>query len=177
MSGWLGVPILTSGKIPPPFARRCAQCFERTALHPGDSFGNFLHISRFAAFAAIRHGRKIRTIGFQHEFVQRRGGNGVADVLPVLERDDAGEADERADFQNAAHPVSALAEAMKHPAHLAGKQLELGESVIKGVALVNHAVQSGFAGDFQLLPEYFGLFLFVARVVVGSAPVFPPGKR
>src|ERR1035438_179963 len=34
------------------FARRRAQFFERTTLHLGDGFGNFLHISRFAAFAA-----------------------------------------------------------------------------------------------------------------------------
>ena len=69
---------------------------------------------------------------------------------------------------------------MEHTAHLAGKRLELGESVVKGVALVDHAVQTGFAGDFQLLLENFSLFLFVTRVIgsgVWSAGLRPGAFR
>ena len=133
-------------------------------LHLRDGLGNLLHIRGFAALAAIRHGREIRAVGFQHELVQRRGGHGVSDVLAVLERDNAGEADERADVQHAAHPVGVLAKAMEHAAHFPGEWLELGERVFEGVALVDDAIQSGLGGDFELLLENVGLFLFQSRV-------------
>ena len=154
-------------------ARCLAQFFKRTALDLGDDLGNFLHISRFTTFAAIRHGREIRTIGFQHELVQRRGGHGVADVLAVLERDNAGETDERADFQNAAHPVGVFAETMKNAADFSGERFELRQRVVKGIALVDDAVQPGFDGDLDLLLENVRLPLFVTRVVIGAADGAP----
>ena len=101
--------------------------------------------------------------------VQRRGGHDVADVLAVLERDNAGEADKRADFQNAAHPFRVFAKAMENAADFAGERLELRERVVKGIALVDDAVQSGFDGDFDLLLENVRLPLFVTRVILGVA--------
>ena len=76
-----------------------AQFVERATLDLGDGFGDFLHVGRFAALAAIRHGGEIGAVGLQHEPVGRRGGDGVANVLSVLEGRDAGEADQRTDLQ------------------------------------------------------------------------------
>ena len=100
---------------------------------------------------------------------ERRCGHGVADILAVLERDDAGKADERTGFQNAPHPVGALAEAMKNTADFSSERFELRERVLKGVTLVDDAVQPGFGGDFELLLEDSGLFRFVTCVIGRSA--------
>jgi hypothetical protein len=70
------------------------------------------------------------------------------------------------------HPVGIFTETMKHPADLAGERPELRERVVKGVALMDDTVQSGFDGNFELLPEYFRLLLFVTRVVSGVAGFF-----
>ena len=58
---------------------------------------------------------------------------------------------------------------MKNAADFSSERFELFERVVEGIALVDDAIQPGFGGDIQLLPENFGLFLFVARVVFGGA--------
>lgn len=62
-----------------------------------NGFGNFFDVGGFATFAAIRNGREVGAIGFEHELAGRRGGDGVADVLAVFEGDNAGKAHEGAD--------------------------------------------------------------------------------
>src|ERR1035437_582376 len=111
------------------------------------------------------HGRKIRTVGFQYELVRRRGGDGIADVLRVLESHDAGETDERTDGQNLFQPFDRFAKAMKDAAHFAGERLELRKRVVERSALVDDTVQSKFGGDFELLLENFRLPLFVTHIV------------
>jgi hypothetical protein len=113
------------------FASGRAQFLKRTIFDLRDSFGNFFHVSRFAAFAAKWNRREIRTIRFQHEFVHRRGGDAIADILRALERDNSGETDERADFKNLFHAFHRFAEAMKNAANFSGERLELRESVVK----------------------------------------------
>ena len=54
---------------------------------------------------------------------------------------------------------------MKHAARFADERFHLRDRVVKGIALVDDAVQSKFGGDFHLLPENFRLSLFVMRVV------------
>jgi hypothetical protein len=95
--------------------------------------------------------------------------HGVANVLPVLERDDAGETDQRTDFQHPAHPVGIFAETMEDALDFSGKGFELRQRVVKRVALVDDAVQSGFAGDFNLLQKNVGLALLVVCVVANVA--------
>ena len=146
------------------FARRFAQFIQRQIFHLRDGFGNFFHERRFTAFAAIRHGREIGTIRFQHEFSQRRRGDGVAHVLSVFERDQAGVTDKRTDFQNLVQSLDAFAEAMKNTAHFAGKRFKLCERVVERTALVNDAIQIGFGGDFELLLKNFRLPFFVMSI-------------
>jgi len=85
---------------------------------------------------------------------------------------DAGKAYQRACFQNESHPVGTLAEAMKNTADFSGEWLELRERVVKGVTLVDDAIQPGFGGNFELLLEKVSLLLFVTRVVFRAAAGF-----
>ncbi len=66
---------------------------------------------------------------------------------------------------------------MKNAANFSGERFHLRERVVKGIALVDDAVQSKFGGDFDLLLENFRLLLFVTRVVgCGELPAFSLGK-
>ena len=59
-----------------------------------------------------------------------------------------------------------VGEAMEYAANPCGEGLELGQCVFEGVALMDNAIQAEFGGDFEVLLEQVGLFLFV--VVVGG---------
>ena len=63
----------------------------------GDFLGDFADVGGFAALAAVGNGGQVRAIGFEHEFAELGFRDGAADALAVLEGDDAGEADERAE--------------------------------------------------------------------------------
>lgn len=151
-------------------ACRHAQFVQRNIFHLRDGFGNLLHIRRFAALAAMWHGREIGAICFQHELAQRRRGHGGADVLAVLEGHDAGVAHQPAHAKNLPQPLHAFAETMKHAARPGGERLDLREQIVEGTALVDDAVQTGLGRDLKLLPENLCLFLFAADVIV-CAPV------
>jgi hypothetical protein len=150
------------------FASRRAQFFQRTYFYLRHGFGNFFDISRFAALAAIRHGREIRAVGFQHEFVQRRGGHGVADILRVLEGDDAGEADERADLKNPFHALDVSPKQWNTPRVLPMNGFICAMVSSNAVRWWMTQFKSEFGGDFHLLPENLRLFFFVARVIGGG---------
>src|SRR6266545_3274807 len=77
--------LIKSWKEPPGgCARGPAQFLQRATLHLSGHLRDFLHVRRLASFAAIGHRSKIRTIRFQHELVERRGGQCVADILRVF---------------------------------------------------------------------------------------------
>src|SRR5262245_18965051 len=108
-------------------ARRSTQLFQRTPFDLRGYFRNFLHVSRLATFAAIRHRGKIRAIRLQHELVEWRRGECVADVLTVLEREDAGEAHNGIQRHNALHGHGVFRKAMELATHAIGERRELRE--------------------------------------------------
>src|SRR6476661_4312468 len=73
-------------------ARGGGKFFQGAAFHLRRHFRNLLHVSRLTAFSSVRQGGKVRAIGFQHEFLHRRGGQRVADVLGIFASQNAGEA-------------------------------------------------------------------------------------
>src|SRR2546430_1929880 len=89
------VSLVEFGKeMPRRGARGQAQFTGRTTFDLRGQFGNLPHVSRFAPLAAIRHGRQVRTVGLEHEAVERRGDKRLANIPGVLERHDACEADQ-----------------------------------------------------------------------------------
>src|SRR5206468_11612144 len=129
------------------------QLLRRTTLHVRYDFGDLLEVGRLAAFPAIRHGSKVRAIGFEHESVERRGCDSVANALRVLERDYAGKTNQRSHRHNALHIRRAAHKAVENPAHIAGERRHLRNDFLEGVALMNHAVQLQLGGQFQMLAE------------------------
>jgi len=79
-----------------------AEFRQRNAFHLGHHLRRVSRKGRFAALAAIRHGRKKRAVGFYHQFIQRCGGNGLANFVGILECYNSGEA------HNGAHADYAL---------------------------------------------------------------------
>ena len=118
------------------------------------------------------HRREIGTIGFQHELAGRRRGEGVAHGLRILKSRDAGETDQRSHGLDALLRGGILAEAMEHAAQFALERLHLRQHIVERVALVNDAIETELGGDFHLLPEKVGLFLFVAFFFGRAEPRF-----
>ena len=82
-----------------------------------------------------------------------------------FESEEAGEADEGADFQNAIQAVDGFTEAVEDAANFSGEWFHLGDDVIEGITLVDDAVKCQFGGDFHLLAEDAGLFCFVSVLI------------
>src|SRR5690242_19077378 len=57
-------------------------------------------VSGLITFAAVRYGRQIRAIGFQHERLQSNGFDGVPNRLSGLERNDAADTQAQAKLVN-----------------------------------------------------------------------------
>jgi hypothetical protein len=149
-----------------------AQFSPRAFFLRGDRFGNFFDVGRFAAFAAIRHGRQERGIGFEHETFERRGGDGVADDLGVLERANAGEADEAAGVEDLAHAGAVFNEAVEDCAKLILVAANDRKRVSERFARVDHAIEVKFAREVELGLEDFALTIFGGGVLLGCAAGF-----
>ena len=63
----------------------------RNAARLRQHLGGLDHISRFVALAAIRQRREIRRVGLDQDALGRQRRGDVAQVLRILERQDAGE--------------------------------------------------------------------------------------
>jgi len=142
----------------------------------GGEAGNLVDVSRLATLAPIGHGGKERAVRLQHELVEGGDRQRVADVLAVLEGQDAGEAHQRAHGHYPLHGGGVVGEAMEHAADPVGERLELGQRVLQRVTLMDDAVQTQFGGDFQMLAEERGLRGFVALVIGGGAAGFLAGQ-
>src|SRR5258705_9012916 len=110
-----------------------------------------LHVRRFAAFSAVSHGCKNRTIRFQHELIERSHCHGFPNVLAVLERQNASEADQRPQFENVPHLRCITRKTMKHTANPLREWTKLRDRLVKTIALMDHAVQPGFGRNLQML--------------------------
>ena len=117
-----------------------AEFFEGTTFCLGDHFRKLFHIRGFATFAAIGDRGEVWAIGLQHELAERRGGNGVANILAIFERGNAGETDERIHREDALHRGGVIRETMEHAANTIGIRLKLRQRVFERVALVDDAV-------------------------------------
>src|SRR4249920_1586248 len=71
-------------------ASRQAELFQGATLNLCCRLGDFLYIRWLAALSPVGDGRQEWTVGFKHEPVQRCLGEGIPDVLAVLEGQDAG---------------------------------------------------------------------------------------
>src|SRR5262249_17972040 len=128
------------------FLCSCGRCasdfFQRSLARTGDLFCHQSSVSRLTASSAKRHRGKVRTIGFNHETIERQFGRDFADLLSVLERDNAGEGNEVAEAENLVRLFECAAETMEHAAQLAAVIAQNLERVGPGVALMNDNVQS-----------------------------------
>jgi len=66
-------------KIARGYAGGMAQFTQRAFFYMRDRFGNFFHVSGLATLASIRDRRKERAVRLEHQPIERRGGDGVAD--------------------------------------------------------------------------------------------------
>ena len=115
-------------------AGRATELIERTALDLRDGLRDFPHVSRLTTLTAIWHRCEERAVRLQHELAERRRGHGVADVLAVLEGDDAGEADHRAGGTDAGESRRVAGETVEYAARPPGERLHERERVVERVA-------------------------------------------
>ena len=94
----------------------CAQFLGRDAAHLGQQRGGVDTIGGLVALAAIGHGREVRRVGFDEDAVERHVAGDVAQLLGLLEGQDAGERH----VEPSSRPVSASSrdagETMEHGA-------------------------------------------------------------
>ncbi len=141
---------------------------ERAGFDLGGDLGDFLHVGRFAAFAAIRNGSEERRIRFEHETVERGGREGVADILAVFEGENSGEADQGVQVENAAHGGGVICKTVKNAAQASAERFKLSERIFEAIALVDDDVEAQFGSHFQMLLKEVGLLLFVDGIVLGA---------
>ena len=106
-----------------------AEFFEGTFLHFGGEAGNLADVSRLATLAPIGHGGEERAIGFQHELIQRRGGQAFPDVGGVFKRDNSRVTDQRTEREHLAQSFHAFRKAMEDAPQFSGEGLQLREGV------------------------------------------------
>ena len=146
-----------------------AQFFVGEIFYLGCHGRDFLHMSRFAAFAPIGHRCQIGAIRFQHEPICRRRTQSVPNTLCVLESQDAGEADKRAEINNLLHLGGRANKAVKNPPYFARERRQLSQRGFETISLVDNTIQPQFRSGFELLLKELSLPVFVALVVRGRA--------
>src|ERR1019366_7547942 len=77
---------------------------------------NFADEGRFVALAAMRNGRKIRTIGLDKHATQRNHAGRVANILRLGVRDIACERNNEAQIERSARMIDGAGETMHHAA-------------------------------------------------------------
>src|SRR6266480_3064741 len=116
---------------------------------------------RFATLPAIRRGRQIWAIGFDHEFPERDICGDLSHGYAVFESNDSCERNQVVEIENFICLIERAAEAMKNTAHLARVSAQDFERIFPRVALMNHNVEPELEGQIELLLEQTRLFRFV----------------
>src|SRR6266581_5967369 len=127
------------------FFRSCGCCasdfFQRNAARARDFFRDQPRVRRLAAFSAKWNRRQIRTIRFDHEFIDRHLSSDFAHLFSVFERDDSGEGNEMTEIENFVRLIERAAKTMKDAADLPAIVSQNLERIVPGVALMNYDIE------------------------------------
>src|SRR2546430_1646020 len=127
------------------FFRSCGGCasdfFQRYAASFCDFFGHEPRIRRLAPLSTKRNRREIRTIGFDHEAVDRHLRGDFKDLFAIFEGHDSGEGNEMAEINDFIRLIERAAKTMKDAADLPAIITQNFECIIPGIPLMNDDVQ------------------------------------
>src|ERR1700731_2981419 len=120
---------------------RASDFFQRNTASSRDFFRDQPRVRRLGAFSAKRDRRQIRTISFDHEFIERHPSSDFTHLFPVFERDDSGKGDEVAKISDFIRLIQCSAKTMKYAADLPAVIAQNFQGIVPGVALMNHDVE------------------------------------
>lgn len=124
--------------------------------HPRD-------IGWLSPLSPMRFRREKGCVGFQHQPVERCGGQGRSDRRGVSERDDPRVADETAHGKDAAQKYLVAGETMEDGGDAIGPGPPLFEGVVGGIPLMNNAGQTRLRGHLEVHPEQLGLAMSIGN--------------
>src|SRR5713101_2377454 len=130
--------------------RCCASDFsQRNAASSRDLFRDQPRMRRLGAFSAKRNGRKIWTIGFDHEFIERHLSCDIANLFAVFKGDDSGKRNEMPEIDDFVRLIERAAKTMKDAADLPAIISQNLERIIPGAALMDNNVHPQLDGKIE----------------------------
>src|SRR5687768_2956405 len=96
--------------------RDMGQLVHVDTMHTRQTTSDFDDVSRLVSLPAMRHGRQIRTVGFDQQTVQRDVARDVAQLIGLLESDDPRKGNHEPEIDRALRKLFAAAETMKDAA-------------------------------------------------------------
>src|SRR5579864_4276491 len=139
----------------------CGGCasdfFQRNTARLCNLFGHQPGVGGFASFPAKWDRREIRTIGFDHETVERNIGGDVANLFSIFESNDPRKRNQVAEPQDFVRLFERSAETMKYAANLPPVITQDFERIVPRVSLVNHDVHAQLDCKVQQLFEHLRL--------------------
>lgn len=144
---------------------------DRHAFDGGQRLRDERDVSRLVALAAMGHWSKIRTVGFEQDMVERDRFRHRPQRDGILERQDAGKADEKPQFDAVEGKLLVAAETMHHTPWPEVRLMSTQDfqQVDVGVPVVDDHRQPEFLRQGEMRPEQVFLLLLNGRNRDGCA--------
>ena len=133
--------------------RLFGEFFEGDAAQGGEVAGGVGDVGGFAAFAAMRDGREVGRVGFEHEVSGGHVARGFGDDAGVFEGGDAGEGNKVTSVEQGPRLIERAGVAVKNAAQTAAIGHDDGAEVIPAFAIVQDDVQAELHGEIELRAE------------------------